>query len=323
MTRTPRRLGGIAASIALLASAAACSTRPPADEIYLYYMDGPVDTKQFSACVEPNTKGDWQANNQVFALPTSLRTWNIRPTDGDTNKAIVAGTKPDAKGQAGPQVEVYTTTEFYLNTNCDGGKDSPVVRFWEKTGRRYNLSSSDGAFNEKAWRSMLLNTLVPVLEKTLQGVTRDYTADELDADLNGTWRKAEAAMGAEFAEQLKAKVGGDYFCGPSYDRAGKQCPPVRVSITDINYADSGLQTARAAVRKAEEEAKRALIEAQSQVAVAAELAKLGDDPNYLRLKQLENELAIARERTRQAELCAKNPNCTVIVGEAGVTVTGK
>jgi hypothetical protein len=311
----------LAVAAATLAGTVACSTRPPADEIWLYYMDGPRDAKQFSACVEPNTKGDWKANNQVFALPTSLRTWNIRPDGGDTGKPVVAGTKPDAKGQAGPQVEVYTTTEFYLNTNCSGGAGSPVVTFWEKTGRRYKLSTADAVFDEKAWRAMLLNTLVPVLEKTLQGVTRDFSADQLDADLDGTWRKAETAMGAEFAEQLKAKVGGDYFCGPSYDRAAKTCPPVRVSITDINYQDKGLQDARAAVRKAEEDAKRALIEAQSQVAVARELAKLGDDPNYLRLRQLENELAIARERTRQAELCAKNPNCTVIVGDASAVVS--
>lgn len=323
MKRTPRTVAAILTATALIAGGAGCSTRPPADEVYLYYTDGSIDSKAFAECVEPNGKGPWQANNNVYSLPTSLRTWNIRPSDGDTDKPIVAGTKPDAKGQAGPQVVVYTTTEFFLNTNCDGGPASPVVAFWEKTGRRYKLSSSDGVFDEKAWRAMLLNTLVPVLEKSLQGVTRDYTADELDADLHDTWRKAEQAMGAEFAEQLKAKVGGDYFCGPSYDRGAKTCPPVRVSITDINYADSGLQQARAAVRKAEEEAKKRLIEAQSQVAVARELAKVGGDPNYLALKRLETELAIAQERTRQAELCSKNPNCTVIVGDADVNVAGK
>lgn len=321
MKTATRRIAAAGAAAAALAALTACSTRPAADEVYLFYLDGSVDQKKFQQCVDPNGKGPWQANNKVYALPTSLRTWNIRPTDGDTNKPITAGTKPDAAGQAGPQVVVFTTTEFYLNTSCTGGKDSPIVKFWEKTGRRYGLSDGDGTFDEKAWRTMLLNTLVPVLEKSLQGVTRDFTADELDADLNGTWRKAEEAMGAEFAEQLKAKVGGDYFCGPSYERAAKECPPVRVSITDINYADPGLQASRAAVRKAAEDANRELIQAQSQVAVARELAKLGNDPNYLRIRQMENDLAIARERTRQAELCAKNPKCTVIVGDAGAVVS--
>ncbi len=319
MNLTRTRIATTAALLALAATASACSTIAEPDEIVLYYSGGSVEGSKFEECINPAAKGPGTVNDHVFRLPTSLRTWNIRPQGGDTDKPVTAGTKPDAKGQAGPQVVVYTTVEFYLNTNCGNGKDanSPIVQFWEKTGRRYKVANPDsGEFDEGAWKNMLLNTLVPVLEKTTQGVTRDYTADELDADLNGTWKKAEDAMATEFAEQLRAKVGGDYFCGPAYNRANPACPPVRVSITDINYADGNLQQARANVRKAEEDAKRRLIEAQAQVDEAAILQKASRDPNYMELKRLENQLAAA-------QACASNPNCTLVIGASGVNVTTK
>jgi hypothetical protein len=315
---------------ALLIGVTACSTRPPVDEVWLFYMNGSVDKKEFSECVDPNTKGPWRANNDTFALPTSLRTWNVAPTGGDTNQPTIVGSEPAADGQAGPQVSIWSTVEFYLNTNCDGGKDSPVVKFWDNTGRRYGLSTGDADFNEGAWTSVLANTLVPVQAKAMQRVARQYTADEMDTNLlnqdpakpltvdqRDVWKSMEAAMAQEFTEQLKLKVGGDYFCGVGYDRKSGTCPPVRVSITDINYADETLQKKRAEVRAAAEDAKKRLIDAQSQTAVSAELAKAAKSPEYLRLKELETWLA-------GVQACAQNPNCTTFLGEpAGVAVTKK
>lgn len=323
-TRIVLILSGMVATLSM----AACSTRPPVDEIYLYYMNGSIDKKEFSACVEPNTKGNWAANNDIFALPTSLRTWNITPDDGgDTKTPITVGSKPDPNGQAGPQMHVWLTTEFYLNTNCDGGKDSPIVQFWEKTGRRYKVSDATGNFNEgvsskdiaegRGWKTVLLNTLVPVQNKAIQRVARDYTADELDTNIGDVWRKIEDATQAEFAEQLRLKVGGDYFCGVTYNRASKECPPVRVSITNIDYADPTVQIKRNEVRAAAEDAKKRLIEAQAKVDEAKLLSQAAQDPNYMRLKELEAYL-------QAAQACAANPNCTLIVGSgAGVNVNTK
>lgn len=300
----------------LLASLAACSTRPQADEMYLFYLNGSLDTKQFQECVAPNAKGPWQANNDVFTLPTSLRTWNIRPTGGDTDQPIKSSSKP-AGTQPGPEVVVYVTAEFYLNTNCDGGKNSPVVRFWEQTGRRYGVSNDVGKFNQDGWNRMLLNTLVPAEEKAIREVTRNYSADDLDANANGIWKQMETALGTTFLAELKAKTGGDYFCGPGYDRAKPDCPPVRISITDVNFADQGIADARARVFKEEQEAKAKLVAAQSQVDVSKKLGEAGKDPNYMKLKELETWLA-------GVQACAQNPNCTAIVGEpTGVTVSAK
>lgn len=313
---THRIAAAVTAAVAVV-SMAACSTRPSPDEVYLFYMNGSFDKKDFKECVSPNGKGPWQANNDVFALPTSLRTWNIRPSGGDTDQAIRSSSKPGANGQPGPEVAVYATAEFYLNTNCDGGKNSPVVQFWEKTGRRYHVSNENGEFSDDGWHTMLLNTLVPAEEKAIREATKNYSADELDANANGVWKRIEESLGATFLAELKAKTGGDYFCGPTYNRASGQCPPLRISITDVNFADPGITEARARVFKAEQDAKAALIAAQSQVDVANKLSTAGKDAGYVRLKELETQLAAA-------QACSANPNCTLIVGDAaGVNVNAK
>lgn len=314
---TRRRATAALIALAISVSVAGCSTRPTPDEVYLYYMNGPLDAKDFKECVEPNGKGPWEANNDVFTLPTSLRTWNIRPQGGGTDQPIKSSSKPARDGQPGPDVIVYATAEFYLNTNCTAGKDSAVVQFWEKTGRRYTVSNNLGEFSPDGWRTMLLNTLVPAEEKAIREVTRNFTADELDANTNGVWKQMEEQLGATFLTELKAKTGGDYFCGPTYNRATGECPPIRISITDVNFADPGIAEARARVFKAEQDAKAALIAAQSQVDVANKLSQAGRDAGYIRLKELETQLAVA-------QACAANPNCTLIVGDgAGVNVNPK
>ncbi len=337
-----RRVGAALAAVAVLGTLVACSSRAEPDEIGLYYTKGSVEGTKFQECVEPSTKGPGTVNDEIYWLPTSLRTWNIQREGGDTATPITAGTKPDANGQAGPQVHIWATTEFYLNSSCKDadGKETtqaPVVLFWEKTGRRYSVTAAEG---DEGWKNMLLNTLVPVLDRTIQGVSRNFTADEMDTNLNDTWSKAEALMRDEFTAQLRSKVGGDYFCGPEYQRDREvtwtqktvknengvfvfgadesktgQCPPVKVTISNADYADKGLQDARAATRKAAEEAKKRLIEAQAKVDEARILSKAANDPNYMRLKELETQL-------QMAQACAANPNCTLIIGADG-TIIGK
>jgi hypothetical protein len=347
-----RRVGAALAAVAVLSTVVACSSRAEPDEIGLYYTKGSVEGTKFQECVEPSTKGPGTVNDEIYWLNTGLATWNIQPEGGDTAEPITAGTKPDATGQAGPQVHVWATTEFYLNSDCtdENGQETtaaPVVLFWEKTGRRYKVTAD---IRDGNWKNMLLNTLVPVLNRTMQSVTRNFTADELDANIGDTWAKAEALMRDEFTAQLRAKVGGDYFCGPEYQRdkevtwvqktvkketgkdvAGKPvdvfvfgpdesksgtCSPVKVTISNIDYADKGLQDARAATRKAAEDAKRRLIEAKAKVDESNILAKSASDPNYMRLKELETALAIA-------QACAANPNCTLVVGGNGTIVNTK
>lgn len=342
MTRIRRALSTLIIA-GLLASSAACSTRPPSDMIALYYKAGVGDNKTFVECIQPGKSGSWPIDDEVFYLPTSLRTWNMRPQGGDTDQPVRSGTRPKGD-QPGPEVAVWTVTDFYLNTDCSGGPSSPLVQFWENTGRRYSVSKNgDDGFDDKAWQTMLVNTLVSAQEKSLRSLARAYDADALDANAGGIWAEIERRMAPLFQAELRAKVGGDYFCGAGYnrgrdvewtelvddgvDQAGLptvreekkkgKCPPVRITISDVSFADPGIAAARAKVFEAEQNAKAALIAAQSQVDVAAKLAQAGRDPGYVRLRELEVQLAIADKNLQIAAECAKNPNCTVVVTSGG------
>lgn len=337
-----------------------CTVRPPADQIVLYYKAGAGDNKEFKQCIEPGQSGPAPVDDEAFYLPTSLRTWNIRPQGGDTDQPIRSGTKPvevinqdgTKTTQPGPEVVVYAVTDFYLNTNCgggradNGGKESPIVQFWENTGRRAwkdgkgIASNGDGNFHEDVWRVMLLNTLVPAEEKTMRQETRKYNADDLDANLNGVWQQMERNLGPLFLAELRAKVGGDYFCGTGYQRGRNvewtewvvdeaaapgpdgtkpvkeekksgPCPPVRISIIDVNFADDGIAKARADVFKAQQEAQAKLIRARAELEENNILGQANSEV-ALRYKEIEAQLAAA-------EACRANPNCTVIIDGRGNT----
>ncbi|WP_210934931.1 SPFH domain-containing protein [Micromonospora sp. C51] len=305
-----RRHGAAALALASMTALVACSYRTESDEIVLYYNSGAGENTTFRECIEPGTSGPEPVDDQIYTLPTSLRTWNIRPSGGDSDQPIKSSSKAGPNGQAGPEVVVYATAEFYLNTNCDGGENSPVVQFWEKTGRRYGVSNASGEFNDEGWRRMLTNTLVSAEEKVLRELTRMHTADDLDANTNGIWTEIERQLGTRFNEELRARTGGDYFCGPTYDRTRKDCPPVRIAISDINYADPKIAEARAAVVVERQRAEASYIAAQAKVREAQLLAQANKTPGYLELER-------AKLQLQAAQACAANPNCTLLVGVDG------
>ena len=295
---------------ALLAPVAACNTRPPSDMIALYYKAGAGDNKKFEECIEPGTEGKYPYDDEVFYLPTSLRSWAVLEDGGDSNSPFVVGSAIDPKtGLAGPQVKVWVTVKFYLNTDCTGGVNSPIVQFWQRTGNRpwkdgkgISQAGEDG-FNEEAWVAMLKATLVPVELGVLQEETRKYIADDLDANKDGVWTRMEQAIGPAFNESLKGSVGGDYFCGSSYNRDKKPvtCPPVSIDIVSIDFADAGIQTARNDVFKAKQQREAELTRAQTELDKANLLAKANRNPQYLDFAKLEMELERAKLELESGE----------------------
>lgn len=344
--RVTTRLAAGALTLAVAGTLGACSTRAGYDEVVLYYKAGTGDNRQFSACIEPGKAGDYPIDDEIYSLPTSLRTWNIRHDGGDTDKAIDSGTKPGADGQPGPHVLTYAAADFFVNTDCAGGANSPVVKFWESLGRRYGISEEgENGFKSDKFRTLLLNTIIPAEEKALAEGTRWYSADDLDANAHGERGELERRMAPLFQAELRAKLGGDYFCGIGYQRGqtvswtelvpdgvdadGKPkvkeekrsgtCPPVRISITDIDYADAGIAASRASVYKAEQEAKAKLIAAQAELDRSRILGAAAQNEAYLKYQQIQAQLAAA-------DACKGSPNCTVIIdgtGNAGVLAGAK
>lgn len=358
--RSSRQLGLAAVLATLVMVIAGCSSRAPANMIGLYYTAGNGENQAFKECIEPGTSGAYPVDDKTYWLPTSLRTWTIAVSGGDSQTPITTGSqpvalldqtgKPTGRTQAGPEMNVWATATFYLNTDCSGGHGSPIVQFWEKTGQRtwkdghgVATDGDDGdGFQEDAWKTMLQNTLVQAEAKAVRQESRNYTADDIDANNNNVWTLMERALGVSFNQALRDSVGGDYFCGPQYqrgqdvdwteyvrtgndpaglptfreDRKRGKCPPVQISITDAGLSNVDIAKARADVYSAEQRAKAALIDAQSKADVAAKLGEASANTAYVELQRVQAQLSAA-------EACKSNPNCTVIIdgtGGAGVTV---
>lgn len=321
-----------ALSVSLLAAGvvglSACTITPEPDVMVLRYTGGSFDGSHFKECFDGGTTGDGTVNDTDITLMTSERTWNItKDNSGDSRDPIEAATKPDAKGNPGPKVKVWLKADFFLNTTCsknskgEWDKNSPVVKWWETVGRRYEADVDPDATpgeqsKDPGWVNSLKANLVPSELRAIQDSARLYTADELNTGANNSWANMESEIEKRLSTDLNAN--GSFYCGPGYDRTdtSKGCPPIRVTITDVDYSDAGVAAAREAVYQAELEAKKRLIDAQAQVDQSNILSKAAKDPNYMRLKELENQLA-------QVQACAQNPNCTIIVGGSNVNVNSK
>lgn len=329
-----RALAALLVGVLGAASLAGCSTYAPSDHIVLYYAGGTMENQQFQECIQPGTSGSYPVDDSTFALPTSLRVWNaVENGTGDTKDPVKVMSK-QVDGQPGQTMDVFSASSFYLNTDCKDGANSPIVQFWQKTGKRFHVAD-DGAetFSESGWKKMLENTLVIAQQAAFGKASPYFTSDELDSGANGVWVKMEHIIATEFRNLLREQVGGDYFCGPGFS-AGKEvswstwkvdgvdaqgipqvkeveekgtCPPVKITITGIDYNNKNIQAARAAVFEADQKAKAALIAAKSQADVAAILDAAAKNSAYVEL--------------RKAELCAASPNCVMITGgNGGVTV---
>lgn len=323
MKKTTRAILAAFAGLTLIASTAACTSIAEPDNLILQYTGGSFDGSKFKECIAPSKKGPGVINDTNYYLPTSERGWAIRADGkGDSTDGIEGGSKPDANNNQGPKVKVFATIRFYLNTNCEDGSDSAVVKWFESVGRRKGADldpeqSPEEQQADAGWRNMLYATVIPKMEAAIRNSTPGFTADEVDSNLNGAYDKLAAAISRELSKEYGKP--GAWFCGLAYNRADKaSCPPIDVVVTDGNYSDPEVAANRQKVFAAEQKAKATEIETRSQLATATALKQAGAEG--LEIQRLRNELAIVQEQTKQAEACAKNPNCTVIVGAGGAGV---
>lgn len=314
--RNTKRVTGTVLAVSLLIGLTACSTISDPDKIGLYYMEGPSDGYKFGECVQPGQTGPAEWNNSIVYLPTSLRTWTIDDAEGaDSKDVIMVSAKPEKDQPSGVQVKVSTKTNFYLNTFCDD-KGGMVREFWEKIGRRY------GADTDKGWKDMLTAELVPIQKTIIKDVIRAYGADPLIANQEGVQNEAQRTVGERLAVEFNRIAGGNFFCGPSFNRQSATCPQLELLIIGVEYADPGIQAARNEKQKAVELAAAKLATAQGEAAAlvaeakgkkdaAAEIAALYNSPGWVKLQQ--------QIITSQAlvEACKLAKECKLIVGPDG------
>lgn len=297
-----------------------CASQAPVDKVGLYYTGGPMQGRHFKKVITPGSGSTFLGfADDVKWLPIGQRNYIVskKPQEGD-KKGSVDFIRVPAKG--GVNMDFEVSVYFKLNTLTDdikGYKGGTLRRFWETIGKRYEADTEHG------WDNMLNDNFRKIIEASMRQKVFSFTVDELYANAEGAASGREDAIlkiqneiAAQLKENINSTLGGNYFCGPTFDRGRDECPPFQFIINSAEPTDAPVRDSFSAQRVAANGVITAQNQAQAQKAAAegtaaAQNALKGNlSPEYLELQRIEAQKA-----------CAQSDKCTLIFGGLGVSPT--
>lgn len=297
-----------------------CASQAPVDKVGLYYTGGPIQGRHFKKVITPGSGSTFLGfADDVKWLPIGQRNYIVskKPQEGD-KKGTIDFIRVPAKG--GVNMDFEVSVYFKLNTLTDDikGYDGGTLRhFWETIGKRYNADTDGG------WDNMLNDNFRKIIEASMRQKVFSFTVDELYANAEGAASgkddailKIQNEIAAQLKENINTTLGGNYFCGPTFDRSKPDCPPFQFIINSAEPTDQGVRDSYSAQRVAANGVITAQNQAQAQKAAAegtaaAQNALKGNlSPEYLELQRIEAQ-----------KDCAQSQKCTLILGVGGATPT--
>lgn len=314
-----RRLWALVA-LTTLTLAACAETK--ADQVGLKYGDGPIEGEHYEKMIDSGSGQVFVWNDKVINFPTNQREVtfceDVRP-------------EPDKPGCDFPQIKVTALRGAELafsggvTFEIATGSEDTLRAFNEELCRKFDCADEDG-LKDDGWHELLRVNFQNPIEDSLQEIVRRFSVDAIYAgvpaegeDLEGeeavsTLTQISDQLAASLKETITDYVGGEFFCGPGYDRTKPdECPDFEFVITEVVPTEDSVKQAfdrnvasRQSVVDAENEGQALVVEAEKKREAQEALAGLYENPSYLAYLQV---LAIQK--------CAENPNCTLIVGDAG------
>ena len=289
----------------------------PVDQIGLHYSGGPIDGTKFQGIVEPGTGVRYLGVlDDLVLLPVTQRDYivSLHPEEGDRQE-------PDsilAPARGGVEMQFEIAAYFTLNTSPD-----VVRRFYERVCVKFSCDTEDG------WDLMLNNNFRKPIEQAIQQRVREHTVNELYAGeaSEGTGTTDDEAesllvtiqeeVAADLKENINRILGGDYFCGPTFNRSEPDvCPDFEFQIVSATPTSESVRDAFAdnaasqqAIITAQNRAQAKVAEAEGQRQSQEALNNLYADPNFIAYL---NALALQE--------CASNSNCTLVVTDGGTNI---
>src|SRR5688500_2938533 len=302
---------GVVAGMALLILFIGGWKSVPIDKIGVHISGGPLEGQKYQGIAEPGSGARFYGLlDRVAELPVNQRNYIVSKHGGEGDRQGEDFIRVPAKGGIAMDFEV--SVYFKLNTS-----DKVLPNFYREICTKYNCTEQTG------WDAMLNDNFRKMLETSMRARVFEFTVDELYANAQGEKSGDQDAIRIiqnEIASALKDNVnsvlGGEYFCGPQFNREKPDvCPDfqfiinsaeptseaVRASFDEQRVALNSVQTAqnKALAKKAEAEGTLAAQQA-SQAALT---------PEYLRLREIE-----------AMEKCAANSNCTLVITPGGTNV---
>ncbi len=292
----------------------------PVDKIGLHYSGGPIEGIKFQKIVEPGSGTRFLGlQDTLIELPVTQRDYIVSLNENEGDRRISDSILAPARGGVDMQFEI--AAYFTLNTN-----PQIVRKFYERVCVKFTCDTEAG------WDVMLNNNFRKPIEQAIQQRVREHTVNELfageaSAETGTTPDEAESLLVAiqnEIAADLKENVnhilGGNYFCGPTFDRTKPDaCPDFVFQIISATPTNEAVRNAfaqnaasRQAILTAQNNAQAEVAKAEGRRQSQEALNNLYQDPNYIAYL---NALAIQE--------CASNSNCTLVVnpGATNVNVT--
>lgn len=244
----------------------------PPDKLAVHYTGGIFQGQHFVNVVQPgqapNFVGLWQ---NWYLYPSTQRNYIVdaNPGQGDRPNTDYIHTVSSDHIEADWNMAVA----FKLNT------DPPVIKqFHEQLGLKYQAWTDDG------WNNLLDQTLRQVLENKMAAETGKYTIDQLYGD-PATRQAIQDAVGSDLKNGVNAQLGGDFFCGPTYNpKHPETCPPLQFIIKGQPKVPDGVAARYQSVKNAAldaETAKNNVAAATQQELAAEQLNKALSNPNYV------------------------------------------
>lgn len=214
--------------------------RTQANEWGCLYNGGLIEGKGFDKVVPPGTSGGLTWFDDLVTIPADDRIYAI---DSDPNTADFGGTEivvpakgTDANNNGVVPVIVPIQVRFTLNENvCDlytnylKGKSGPID--WNGT------ESTPGR-----WPRFLNLQMNQVLNTAVRSQISGKSYVALYTDFS-QYPAIQSAIAETLAKSLQSSLGGEFFCGPSYQFDGtadgklSSCPPLEVVIKEIKPQD--------------------------------------------------------------------------------------
>jgi regulator of protease activity HflC (stomatin/prohibitin superfamily) len=306
-----RRVAAVVLALAVVTLGSGCTKTAAVQNIGLYYGHGPLEGNHFERVILPGSGAQLQGFFDTIAwLPINQRNYIVSKHPGEGDRSGTDVIRVPAKG--GVNMDFEVSVYFKLNTHSDdikGFKGGTLRRFYEQICKKYDCASDDG------WDRMLNDNFRKIIETSMRERVFTYTVDELFANAVGeasghedAIRKIQVDIAATLKENISRVLGGQYFCGPTFDRDKEACPDFEFIINSAEPSSASVRNSFDAVRAATNEANAAKARAEGQAASQA-ASQRALTPEYLRFLEIQ-----------ATQKCAESPNCTLVVSSGGTNV---
>ncbi len=283
----------------------------PVDSIGLHYSGGPIEGQKFKGVIDPGSGTRFLGlQDTLVLLPVTQRDYTASNAVGADGGPVVA----PARG--GVEMQFDVAAYFTLNTGT-----TRVQQFYERVCVKFDCTTDFG------WNEMLRVNFRGPIDQAIQQSVRNFTVNELYAgvsvedagsdDAVAILEQVQDNIAQDLKENINTVLGGDYFCGPTFNRATPDaCPDFEFQITSAVPTSQEVRDAFAlnaasaqAIVTAQNKAQAAVAEAEGQREAQEALQGLYSDPAY-----------IDYIRALALQDCASNSNCTLVITDGGTGI---